>query len=528
MRCFIHGFIFAIFLALLSMPAALAYGQATEAAPEPSQAAGAETAPAAQSPRPTPPAPGVSDFASGAAVRPAAAPEPIALRVPPGVPLHVTLQKPVRIKQAGIPVEGRIAEPVYVFDRLVVPAGSQVLGRVSQVEKISGKRRALAIANGDFTPWRTPHFDFDTLVLKDGTRLRLETTVSRGVPDMVHLVAGANDKKKKGRVGTAVDQARQSAQQSEQQTIQQIKAPGKMKRLEAALAAELPYHRQILPAGTSFTAVLKAPLDLGQAQPSADELSQLGSEIPPGSIVHVRLVTGLSSALDHKGSPVQAVVSEPVFTTNHQLILPEGARLEGNVTQAVPARRMGRNGQLRFTFRQIQVAQAAPRPVEASLQGIDAASSAHTVVDSEGGAHAVTPKTRYIAPAIDVVLALGSLDGLDPHNHDRIADGLGPQGPDVAGGAIRGGAGFGLLGSVVGLAAHYRPVSAVFAFYGAGWSVYSHVLARGTDVVFTKNTPMEIRFGTHTGAVPAVPKENFTGSGALKDSMPNRALASAL
>lgn len=527
MRCFIHGFIFATFLALLSMPAALAYGQATEATQEPSQAPGAKTGPASQSPQ-TPQAPGVTDFASGAAVRPAAAPEPIALRVPPGVPLHITLQKPVRIKQAGILVEGRIAEPVYVFDRLVVPAGSQVLGRVSQVEKISGKRRALAIANGDFTPWRTPHFDFDTLVLKDGTRLPLETTVSRGVPDMVHLVAGANDKKKKGRVGAAVDQARQSAQQSEQQTIQQIKAPGKMKRLEAALAAELPYHRQILPAGTSFTAVLKASLDLGQAQPSADELSQLGSEIPPGSIVHVRLVTGLSSALDHKGSPVQAVVSEPVFTTNHQLILPEGARLEGNVTQAVPARSMGRNGQLRFTFRQIQVAQAAPRPVEASLQGIDAASSTHTVVDSEGGAHAVTPKTRYIAPAIDVVLALGSLDGLDPHNHHRIEEGLGPQGPDVAGGAIRGGAGFGLLGTVVGLAAHYRPVSAVFAFYGAGWSVYSHVLARGTDVVFTKNTPMEIRFGTHTGAAPAVPKENFTSSGKLPEPMANRALTSGL
>ena len=61
---------------------------------------------------------------------------------------------------------------------------------------------------------------------------------------------------------------------------------------------------------------------------------------------------------------------------------------------------------------------------------------------------------------------------------------------------MRGGAGFGLVGSVIGLVAHYRPISAGFAFYGAGWSVYSHVVARGTDVVFPKNTPMEIRFGT--------------------------------
>ena len=501
------GFALATLLFLLPVTAAFSFGQSST--PEPSQTSPSASGVSSQSPSASK-IPAVTELPPGAP-EPAATPEMIKLTVPPGVPLHVSLQKPVRIKQAGIPVEGRILVPVYVFDRLVIPAGTAVLGRLTQVDKMPGKRRALAIANGDFTPWRTPHFDFDTLVLKDGTRIALHVTVSRGVPDMVHLVAGGNDNKKKGRVSEAVDQARQDAKQREEQAIQQIKAPGKMKRLEAALAAELPYHRQILPAGTSFTAVLKAPLELGQGQPSADELSKIGSEIPPGSIVHVRLVTGLSSALDHKGSPVQAVVSEPVFTNDHQLILPEGARLEGNVTQAVPARRLGRNGQLRFTFRQIQVAQAAPRPVEASLQGVDAASSSHTVVDSEGGAHAVTPKTRYIAPAIDVVLALGSLDGLDPHNHKRIEEGLGPQGPDVAGGAVRGGAGFGLIGSLAGLAAHYRPVSAVFAFYGAGWSVYSHVLARGTDVVFSKNTPMEIRFGTHTGSTPPA-KENFVGA----------------
>jgi type IV secretory pathway VirB10-like protein len=517
MSCTMRGFILVILFLVTTAPGIghgwpFAAGQSAQSGPA-DHAQSAQTSPASQAP-PTPQVPAVSEFGPGAP-QPAAAPEAIPLKVLPGVPLHLTLQNPVRIKKAGIPLEGRTAEPVYVFDRLVIPAGAPVLGRVSRVDRVSGRRRALAIANGDFTPRRIAHFEFDTLVLKDGRRLRLQTTVSQGVPDVVHLVAGGNEKKQKGRVSQAVGQARQDAKQREQHAIQEIKAPGKMKRLETALAAELPYHRQILPAGTSFTAVLKAPLDLGQAQPASNELAQVGREVPPGSIVHVRLVTGLSSALDHKGSPAQAVVSEPLFSKDHQLILPEGARLDGNVTQAVPARRLGRNGQLRFTFRQIQVAQAAPRPVEASLQGIDAASSTHTVLDSEGGAHAVTPKTRYIAPAIDVVLAVGSLDGLDPHNHRRIEEGLGPQGPDVAGGAIRGGAGFGLLGSVVGLAAHYRPVSAVFAFYGAGWSVYSHVVARGTDVVFAKNTPMEIRFGTHAGSAPAVPKQNFTTSGML-------------
>jgi hypothetical protein len=40
-------------------------------------------------------------------------------------------------------------------------------------------------------------------------------------------------------------------------------------------------------------------------------------------------------------------------------------------------------------------------------------------------------------------------------------------------------------------------------------SVCTHVMARGNDVTFVKNTPMEIRFGTHESSSPAEadPKE---------------------
>lgn len=420
----------------------------------------------------------------------------VPLTVAAGVPLHVALDKAVPVKNPGAAVEGRLLDPIYVFDHLVIPAGSQVVGRVAQVDQVSGKQRALAIANGDFTPLRTPHVDFDTLVLKDGTRIPLNVSVSQGSPPVVHLIAGGKKKKKKSRVSTAVGQARQEAKTREHQAIEEVKAPGKWQRFKALISAELPYHRQSLPVGTQFTAELRAPLRLGEETPSSKELVQLGGKIPPGSLVHVRLLTPLSSATTHRGSQVQAVVSQPVFSAKNLLILPEGTRLEGTVTEAVPARRLGRNGKLRFMFRQIKLPAGAPHRVEATLQGVESASGARLKLDAEGGAHAVTPKTNYIAPAIDVVLAAGSLDGLDPHR--RLHPGF-TQGPDVAGGAVRGGAGFGLIGSLIGLAARYRPVSAVFAFYGAGWSVYSHIVARGTNVVFSKDTPMEILFGTHEG-----------------------------
>ena len=98
---------------------------------------------------------------------------------------------------------------------------------------------------------------------------------------------------------------------------------------------------------------------------------------------------------------------------------------------------------------------------------------------------------------------MGSLDGFESH---RRLDPDFHQGADTAGGAVRGAAGFKLVGLVIGLAAHYRPVSAGFAFYGAGMSVYTHLVARGSDVVFLKNTPMEIRFGTHEGPAPPANK----------------------
>src|SRR5579859_1262956 len=347
---------------------------------------------------------------------------PVAVGVPPvpatpltvqsGSAFHVALGKKVRIKNAGVPIEGLIVEPIYVFDRMAIPAGTKVSGRVSSIEPLSRKRRALAIANGDFTPLRKAHLDFDALVLKDGTRLPLHTSVSEGVPNVIHLTAGGTRKKEKGRVRGAVEQAEQRAKDEVHQKVEQVKqvtAPGKWERLKASIAAELPYRRHWLTAGTQFTAELTAPLEVANPEPppaSPDALAQLGREIPAGSVVHVSLATALSSATEHAGSPVRAVVSEPLFSADHHLILPAGARLEGSVTKVVPARRLHRNGQLRFAFRQVDLGVGTPRQVEASLQGVDAAAGANMKLDDEGGAHAVTPKTNIILPAIDVVLAL--------------------------------------------------------------------------------------------------------------------------
>lgn len=435
-----------------------------------------------------------------------AEPDALPLTVPVGAPLHVVLTKKVPVKHAGVPVEGKLAENVYVFDRLVIPAGTRVMGQVSKVDSAPRKRRALAIANGNFTPLRQAQVDFNTLAGYDGKRIPLQTNVSQGGPSMVHMVAGGNEKKKKGRVASKVDAIHQQVLNQEQAAINNVTSPGKIQRLKAAVFARLPYHRLSLPVGTTFTAELKTPLTFGAEALLPQQLEKIGEPIPPGSLVHVRLITPLSSATDHRDTLVRALVSEPLFSSDHTLILPEGARLNGTITEAVPARHFGRNGQLRFTFRQLELSPGVGHKIEASLQGVDAASGSHLRLDAEGGAHAVTPKRSYVMPAIDVFLAVTSLD-LDG---DRGVNGAATgQGADYGGAGIRGGVSLGFAGAVITLLAHSRPVSAGFAFYGAGWAVYSHFVARGVDVVFPKNTPMEIRFGTHDGSAPAPPGNHF-------------------
>ena len=449
---------------------------------------------------------GCCDVQGGFAQNPPTAPSLLPLTVQVGTPIQIALTRKVPVKHAGVPVEGKVVVNIYVFDHLVIPAGSRVMGQVNKVDHAPRKQQALSIANGNFTPLRRANVDFNTLMEADGKRIPLQTNVSQGPPSLVHMVAGANATKKKGRVASKVDEVHQQVLNQEEAAINNVTAPGKVQRLKAALDARLPYHRPSLPVGTNFTAELKSPLTFGSETPPAQQLEKMGGAIPPGSLVHVRLVSPLNSATDHRDTPVRAVVSQPLFSSDHTLILPEGARLNGTITEVVPARLFARNGQLRFTFRQLELTPGVARKVEASLQGIEADSGSHLQLDAEGGAHAVTPKTNYVMPTIDVFLAATSLD-LD--EGQGIHAGAVGHGTDYGGAGIRGAASLGFVGAVASLLAHSRPVSAGFAFYGAGWAVYSRFVARGVDVVFPKNTPMEIRFGTHDGSAPAHPGNKF-------------------
>ena len=56
------------------------------------------------------------------------------------------------------------------------------------------------------------------------------------------------------------------------------------------------------------------------------------------------------------------------------------------------------------------------------------------------------------------------------------------------------------MGIVMGVFVHSQPLGIAMGAYGASMSVYSHFIARGRDLVFPKNTAMEIAIGTRASA----------------------------
>ncbi len=417
----------------------------------------------------------------------------VALTVPRGTPIQVALDKEVRIERAGQPVRGHVVEPVYAFDKLVIPAGTEVRGQIAQVEGVSTGKRVMAALDADFTPTRKIEVEFSEINLVSGKRIPVETKVIPGSGQVIEFVSAADESQKKGAMDAAAAKTKEAKQQAKQEwnhAMSEVKAPGKVHRIERFAIAQLPAHPQYIDAGTVYFAELQQPLDFG-AEPLTTQMARsIGAAPADGSVVHARLMTPLSSATAKKGDEVEAVISRPLFDGG-RLILPQGSFLKGTVVQVQPAHRPKKNGELRLVFHDLVLPEGVEQKVEASLAGVEAAKADNVKLDSEGGAQATSPKTRYLNAAISIGLAGVSTLG-DPDAKTPNAAGAGNTSNRVAGGA----AGFKAVGMVMGVLVHSRAFGYSMGAYGAGVSVYTNFIARGRDVVFPKDTAMTISIGT--------------------------------
>jgi hypothetical protein len=433
---------------------------------------------------------------------------PVHLRVEAGRPLRLYITHRVWYRR-NEPIEARFAEPVWAFDRVVIPAGTAVHGQVTRLDPVPGMIRARAIVGGDFTPLKRAEVSFSSLSLADGRTLPLDTQSSLGL-DTIYVPPSAKKPKKKqksnsgnpSRVGQFLKQQAQSQINSRSRGFfDLIRGPNKREWIENFLLEKLPYHPQWYRAGTRFDAVLNQPLEFGDIAIRSEDLEALGTHPPPDSVVQMRILSNLSSSETRVGESMNGVLSEPLFSANHKLVLPQGTRLDGKITLARPARMFHRGGQLRFAIENLELpplaaeqsapaaAEPAPPPerVQAQLAAVEADPGA-VKVDREGTAKATESKTRLLRPVIAALVATKSLD-----NDTGKQTASGTAGANTPARALGGFSGFGLLGMAASRGP--REIGAALGFYGLAWSVYSNLIARGREVTFEKNTAMAIRFG---------------------------------
>jgi hypothetical protein len=413
--------------------------------------------------------------------QPSSEPRSIALTVSDGTPLQIVLDKEVRLRKVGQPVNGRVVQPVYVFDRLVIPVGTTATGRISAIHPIPGRTRVLSAMNADFTPPHKLAVVFEELILPDGRHMDLHATTVPGTGQVIRLVSA--DQHKKNAVKDAAAQKMDQVRAQWNNAMKQVESPGKMHRVMHYAVEQLPAHPQYIDAGTLYSAEISQPLDFGSESISPQTLSAVGTPPPPGSLAHAVLLTPLNSATTPKSADVEAEVTQPLLDQG-RLILPAGTRLRGTVLQVRPARRLHRNGQLRIVFREVVLPNGAVQTVDTRLQGIQSDSADNAQLDSEGGAKSTSSKTRYITTGVSVGLALIGSGGRKD---------VGDASP-IAGGAT----GFKLIGLIVGIAFRSHTYGIFMSAYGGGRSIYNNFLGKGRDIVFPKDTVMEIGFGNRT------------------------------
>jgi hypothetical protein len=439
----------------------------------------------------------------------------VPLTVPAGAAVRLYLTRKIP-KKPGAPVEAKLLESVYAFDREVIPAGAVVMGRVSRVQPVSKWQRASAILGGDFTPLRHAFVDFASVTLPDGQHLSLRTAETEGLHSIVSLPPPKRKGQKPPRPSQSGGVLGIGKQKVEEEINAQLNArtrglagiirgPNKKERIEDFLLAKLPYHRQSVRRGTRFDAELKDDVSFGAEPVEYQTMVLLGAQPPADSVVHARLRTPLDSGTAQPGKMVEAVITEPLYSAEHLLILPEGTRLTGAVVFARRARWFHRGGQLRFNFQRVELA-AGCRDAGANPEGlarIPYASNAgcggecrtqraagrcrrqracDRVEDAPGGA----PDCGLIANK--------SLDNDAGH---RSTTG-GAAEANVTGRTLGGMSGFGLAGTLAAQSSKY--VGTAFGLYGMGWSVYSNVIARGGEVEFGQNSMIEIKFGARPPA----------------------------
>lgn len=145
-----------------------------------------------------------------------------------GRPMRVAVAERIRVKTVGQPVNGTVAESIYAYDRIIVPAGTKVHGHIDGLIAASKSTRYRGMLwQGDFSPPRATVLRFDTLVFDDGREVKIDTlTTSATVQPALEEAGGPSAEESNG-VRAAVGRELTGEVHRLSKEVSQMKRPGR-------------------------------------------------------------------------------------------------------------------------------------------------------------------------------------------------------------------------------------------------------------------------------------------------------------
>jgi hypothetical protein len=390
-------------------------------------------------------------------------PERETLVVEPGNDFRAELEKGVRLKSVGQPITAKLLEPVYAGEALAIPAGSMVKGHVSAITTAPMRKRAGRLLDGDFTPPKTARVTFDQLMLSDGTLVPIKTDSA------VALSGVANSR-------YLPKAQRPGVQQKLRDAAAPLREPNKLQRLGELAVTSLPYHPEYIDQGTVFATALLAPVTVHvPVQP--DIASQQVSDY-----LHLHLLTPINSSTSMAGTQIVAVVSQPYYRADHQLLYPTGTRITGTIQKASSAGWMKRNGRIVFAFRSVHMPDGTTTDIHSTVGGIQAERSQALDVGKEGEIKATTSTfARLLAP----VSFIGPSRAVADSTLEKTAWSRSGEGRK----------GFGLLGA--GAAQASASTAIGFGYFGAAKRLCEAFITKGSNVELPAHTPIFLRLDSN-------------------------------
>ena len=93
--------------------------------------------------------------------------------------------------------------------------------------------------------------------------------------------------------------------------------------------------------------------------------------VSTGTIFRVRMNNTLSSKTARVGDTFTTTVTEPVYSSTGQVVIPTGSTVTGRVTSVLPARKGGKPGEIGVSFVSVRVPSGRTRAINGSLTDLN-------------------------------------------------------------------------------------------------------------------------------------------------------------